>query len=211
MILHRNLGLLLSPVYKYLKDIFQIWPFSIKWRNSTIFCHSWISLIWLIHLFLPNLYFYTIRSIAIFFKVLNKVTFKCLPKPTLFLLIRLLPFTKLLELLAINHSSYESRITFVPWLLKFFHLLIVLWLAWVHTFLHLSWRTWSSLAPFPGCQGSWVPNGPAGSVVSFNIRQGLKCKHVTSTPTLNMWLLSSNYALLWTTKFVGVFSKTDTA
>ena len=35
----------------------------------------------------------------------------------------------------------------------------------------------SSLAPFSGCQGSCgiVPNGPAGSVISFNMRQGLVC------------------------------------
>ena len=33
------------------------------------------------------------------------------------------------------------------------------------------------LASFPGCQDSCgiVPNGPVGSVVSFNISQGLKC------------------------------------
>ena len=76
----------------------------------------------------------------------------------------------------------------------------------------LSWITRSGLAPFPGCQGSFgiVPNGPAGSVVSFNIRQGLKCKYVDSTPTLTMWLLWSNCALLTTPKFLGVFPKTDT-
>ena len=68
------------------------------------------------------------------------------------------------------------------------------------------------LAPFPGFQGycGIVPNGPAGLVVSFNIRQGLKCKHVASTPTLTMWLLCSNCILPWTTKCLGVFSKTDT-
>ena len=56
--------------------------------------------------------------------------------------------------------------------------------------------TWSDLAPFPGCHVSCgtVLNGPTGSVVSFNIRQGLKCKHVASTPTLTMWLLCSNCA-----------------
>ena len=69
-------------------------------------------------------------------------------------------------------------------------------------FLQLSWITWSGLAPFPGCQGSCgiVPNGPTGSVVFFNIRQGLKCWHVASTPTLTMWLLCSNCAFPWTTK-----------
>ena len=39
------------------------------------------------------------------------------------------------------------------------------------------WTTRSGLAPFPGCQGSCgiVPNGPAGSVISFSMRQGLVC------------------------------------
>ena len=39
----------------------------------------------------------------------------------------------------------------------------------------LSRITGSGLAPFLGCQGSCgiILNGPAGSVVSFNIRQGL--------------------------------------
>ena len=97
-------------------------------------------------------------------------------KPKLFI-IDLLPFAKLLELLAIDHSSSERRIIFVPRWLKFSHVLVVLQLAWVRTSPQLSWITQSGLAPFPGCQGSCgiVPNGPAGSVVSFNIRQGLKC------------------------------------
>ena len=79
-------------------------------------------------------------------------------------------------------------------------------------FPQLSWITRSSLAHFPWCQGSFriVPNGPAGSVVSFIIRQALKCKHLASTPTLTMWLPCFNCALLRTTKFLGVFPKTDT-
>ena len=83
---------------------------------------------------------------------------------------------------------------------------------WVCTSPQLSWITQHSLVPFEGCQGSCgiVPNGPASLVVSFNICQGLKCKHVASTPTLTMRLLQSNYTLHWTTKFLGVFSKTDT-
>ena len=46
----------------------------------------------------------------------------------------------------------------------------------------------SSLTLFSGCQGSCgtVTNGPAGSVVSFNIDQGLKCYHVALTPTLTV-------------------------
>ena len=97
-------------------------------------------------------------------------------KPKLFI-IDLLPFAKLLELLAIDHSSSKRRIIFAPRWLKFSHVVVVLQLAWVRTSPQLSWITQSGLASFPGCQGSYgiVPNGPAGLVVSFNIRQGLKC------------------------------------
>ena len=35
-------------------------------------------------------------------------------------------------------------------------------------------------------------NWPAGLIVSFNICQRAKCKHVDSAPTLTMWLLCSN-------------------
>ena len=73
--------------------------------------------------------------------------------------------------------------------------------------LRLSWITRSGLAHIPWCQGSFriVTNGPAGSVVSFIIRQALKCKHLASTQTLTMWLPCFNCALLRTTKFLGVF------
>ena len=83
----------------------------------------------------------------------------------------------------------------------------------MHTSTQLGWVMRFGLAPFPGCQGSCaiVPNGPTGSVASFNIRLGLKCKHVASTLILNMWLLCSNCALPWTNKFLDVFSKTDIA
>ena len=87
-----------------------------------LFCHSQISLICLIYLSFPSLYFYTIRSILMFLKVLNFVNFKCLHKPRLFLIIDLVLFAKLLddktktiyilELLAINHSSSKRRIIF---------------------------------------------------------------------------------------------------
>ena len=80
------------------------------------------------------------------------------------------------------------------------------------TSLQLSWITQSGLAPFPGCQGSCgiVLNGPAGSVVSLNIHQGLNCKHVALTSTLTMWLICSNCTLPWTTEILDVFSKTVT-
>ena len=89
----------------------------------------------------------------------------------------MLPFAKLLELLGIDYSLSERRIIFVPQWLKFSHVLVVLQLAWVRTSPQSSWITRSILAPFAGCQGSCgiVSNGPAGLVVSFNIRQGLKC------------------------------------
>ena len=61
----------------------------------------------------------------IFLKVLNKVNIRGLYKPKLFI-IDLLPFAKLLKLLAIDHTSPERRIIFVPWLLKFSLGLVVL-------------------------------------------------------------------------------------
>ena len=75
-----------------------------------------------------------------------------------------------MELLAIDHSLSERKIIFVPWWLKFSHALVVLQLAWVRTSPQLSWITRSSLAPFPGYQGSCgiVPNQSTGLVVSFN-------------------------------------------
>ena len=42
------------------------------------FGHSWISLICLMNLSLPNLYLYIIRSITMFLKVLSKVNFRAL-------------------------------------------------------------------------------------------------------------------------------------
>ena len=54
-----------------------------------------------------------------------------LRKPKLILTIDLfITFAKLLELLAINHSS-ERRDVFVPRLLKLSHVLVVLQLAWM--------------------------------------------------------------------------------
>ena len=76
------------------------------------FSHSQISLICLIYLSLPNLYFYNIRFMM-FLKVLNKVDIERLYKPKLFTT-DLLPFAKLLEFLAVDHSLSERRIIFVP-------------------------------------------------------------------------------------------------
>ena len=61
-----------------------------------------------------------------FFNVLIKIDIRELYKPKLFLVIDLLPFAKLLELLAIDHSSSDRRAIFIPRWLKFFHVLVVL-------------------------------------------------------------------------------------
>ena len=77
LILQRNPeGFLLGPNYKHLDMI--VFCKTADFRR--FFCRSWISLIYFIYLWLPNLYFYTIRSIAIFLQVLNKVHFKVLPQ-----------------------------------------------------------------------------------------------------------------------------------
>ena len=65
----------LQAFKRYISDM-TFFRRTVEYHRS--FCHSRISLIYLIHLSLPNLYFYTIRSIAMFLKVLNKVNFKVL-------------------------------------------------------------------------------------------------------------------------------------
>ena len=68
-------------VLKSIKEggLMNLESFSAKGPNSTVFfCHSRISFICLIYLSLPNLYFYTIRSLTMFLKVLNKVNFRVL-------------------------------------------------------------------------------------------------------------------------------------
>ena len=76
-----------------------------------------------------------------------------------------------------NHSLSEMRSNFFPRLLKLSHVLVVFQLAWVRTSPQLSRITRSGLGSFAGCQGfcGMVLNGPAVLVVSYNIRQGLKC------------------------------------
>ena len=82
-----------------------------------------------------------------------------------------------MELLVIYDSFSDRRIIFVPWLLKFFHVLVVLQLAWVRTSLAVELDNAIRFSTLPGCLGSSgiVLNEPAGSAISFNIRQGLKC------------------------------------
>ena len=158
--------------YVITPDSFQTWSFS---PNSTIFFKSlpniliWliyiICLIYIIYMFnFVNLHFYTIRSMTIFLKVLNKVKFDQLL------------LAELLELLAINNSSFQRRIIFVLQLLDFSYVLVVLQLAWVCTSSQLSWITRCGLEPFPGCQLSSgiVPNGLMCLLISFNICHGLK-------------------------------------
>ena len=125
--------------------------------------------------FLAKSMFFTIIFITMFLKVLNnKVNLRVLTK-TQIPYYWLTPFVKRFELSAINHSSSARRAIFVSWL-KHSYVLVVEQLAWVYTSRHLRWITRFGLLPFPGCQGSCdiVPNRPAGSLVSFNISQGLK-------------------------------------
>ena len=61
-----------------------------------------------------------------FLKVLNKVYFRVGTQTKLLLIIELLPFSKLLQLLAINRSSSERRDIFVSQLLELCHVLVVL-------------------------------------------------------------------------------------
>ena len=160
-------------------------------NSAAIFCHSQILLICLINLSLPNLYFYTtIRSMAIFLKVLNEVNIRALikSKPKFLIITDSLSFAKLLQLqsllLIIVCPKEASFFILSCWSsLKFW-----LKLAWVCTFPQFSLITRSGLEPFPGYRGSCsiVANGPPGLVVFFNIRQGLKCYHVASTLTLIM-------------------------
>ena len=102
----------------------------------------------------------------------------------------LLPFTNILELLVINHSSAERRNILVPLQLKLSCVLAVLQLAWVSTSRQLRWITQSGLALYLALQR--VSRYLQFQIVlSFNIRQGLKCQHIASPPTLTMRLLCS--------------------
>ena len=62
-------------------------------------------------------------------------------------------FGKFLELLAINHSLSERR-DIVTQLLKLYHFLVVLQLAWVPTSLQFIFITRLGLVLSPGCQSS---------------------------------------------------------
>ena len=122
--LHRDQkGLLLSPVYKLLKGIFQRW-FCQRTKFCCFFCHCQVLLIFLIHLSLSNQYFYTIRSVAMILKVLTKVKFKVVAQTEIISSYWHTPVRKFSELLAINHIWSERRIILVPWLLKFYHVLV---------------------------------------------------------------------------------------
>ena len=73
------------------------------------------------------------------------------------------------KLLTLNHISYEKRDIRVLRLLKLSHILFCRTCMSVH-FPVVGWITQSGLGSFQGCQGSYgiIPNGPAGSVISFN-------------------------------------------
>ena len=164
-------------------------------NSAVIFCHSWIALVCLIYLYLPNLYFYTIRSMM-FLKVLSKVDIREFILTQIISYYWLTPVCKTVRV-GLKGGSF---LFLGGWSSPMFWLFYNLHECALPT--QLSWMTRSGLAPCPGCQGSCgiVPNGPVASIVSFNIHQGLKCKHVASTPTLTMWLLCSKCLFLWTTK-----------
>ena len=120
---------------------------------------------------IPFLAIYIFISLDPFGKFETTQISGCLHKPKLLRIIDFLPFTKLLELLAINHSSSKRMDTFVCQLLKLSHVLVALQLAWVHSSPQLSWITRFRVLGFLWHSLKWA----AGSVVSFNIHQGLKC------------------------------------
>ena len=135
------------------------------------FCHFSVTpkyhkFVW--YIFPCQIYiFHTFRSITMFLKVLNKVNFKCLHKPKLFLITDLLPFARLLDLLAINHSSSERRIFLDYWSPPMFWLFYNLHgCALPHKYIFRS-----GLAPFPECQGScsivWSQFGSCSRFVCF--------------------------------------------
>ena len=107
-------------------DFFQTWPFSTERRNSYFFvtpkCHYLVNVIlWQIYIFIP-------LDPWLFLKVLNKVNFRAFTQTKVISYYWLIPvlLTKLLQLLAINHSLSERRIIFVTRLSKFFYVLVVL-------------------------------------------------------------------------------------
>ena len=129
---------------------------------------------------------------------------ECLHKSRLFLIIDLILFAKLLELLTINYSLSERRIIFVPGLLKF----LMFWLLFnLHRIMHL-----------PAVESNNAKSGFLWHSCKWDCRFGCFLQYmsgvevlvyVASTP-ISMRLICSNYTLPWTTKFWGVFSKTDT-
>ena len=148
---------------------FQTWPFSTKLRRYFL---SLPNIICLIYLSLPNLCLCIIRSMTMFLKVLNKVSnFRALFTNLNYFVSLLALVRKILGVITINQSLSERGITF--------------FLPCSGCFITCMGAHFPAVAldnairfsTFPGCQGSCgiVPNGPAGSVVSFNISQDLKC------------------------------------
>ena len=120
---------------------------------------------------IPFLAIYIFISLDPFGKSETTQISGCLHKPKLLRIIDFLPLAKLLELLALNHSLSKRMDTFVCQLLKLSHVLVALQLAWVRTSTQLSWITRFRALGFLWHSLKWA----AGSVVSFNIHQGLKC------------------------------------
>ena len=69
---------------------------------------------------------HSLRTVAMLFNISRKLNEIAYTNLNYFFFVDLLPFAKLWELLAINHIVSERRIIFVPRLLKFSHVLVVL-------------------------------------------------------------------------------------
>ena len=109
-------------------DSFQAWLFfTVFFYHSRVSstCLMYFALIYFLDIFfdifLAKSIFYTIKFMAMFLKVLNKVQFRATTQTLIvsFIIIDFLLFAKPLELVAINNSSSERRIIFVPRSLKF--------------------------------------------------------------------------------------------
>ena len=113
-----------------------------------------------------------IRSMTMFLKVLNKVSnFRALFTNLNYFVSLLALVRKILGVITINQSLSERGITFfLPCSACFITCMGAHFPA-------VALDNAIRFSTFPGCQGSCgiVPNGPAGSVVSFNISQDLKC------------------------------------
>ena len=133
-----------------------------------------------------------------------------LRRSRLFLIIGLIPFAKRLELLAINCGSSERRIIFVPLLLKFSRVLVIFQHVWVRTSpaVELNKVIWFSMlsrnSGFLWHSSKW--DCRLGRFLQYT--SGVEVLVYVALTSIFMWLICSNCTLLWTSKFLGIFSKT---